>query len=137
ADPEALAVTASHDPQQAAHLFMAQARPYSQSIFDWPDLLAARLRKLAPLHLSEWASAHGLAPESVSRGFARAYGVTPHLYRAEARARSAIAAIRASERPLAVIAADLGFSDQAHMTRAVRGLSGRTPGQWRQKARHI
>ncbi|MGQ0589074.1 MAG: helix-turn-helix domain-containing protein [Sphingosinicella sp.] len=118
-DPEALAVIAARDPREAARLFAEQALPCSDRFSDWPDLLASGLRELAPLCLAEWASAHGLAPESVSRGFARAYGVTPHLYRAEARARRAIAAIRASERPLAAIASHLGFSDQAHMTRAV------------------
>lgn len=137
ADPEALAVIAVRDPQEAARQFAAQALPSSCRISDWPDLLAARLRELAPLSLAKWASAHALAPESVSRGFARAYGVTPHLYRAEARARHAIATIRFSKRSLAAIASDLSFSDQAHMTRAVRELSGRTPGQWRQEACRI
>ena len=32
---------------------------------------------------------------------------------------------------LAAIAQDLGFSDQPHMTRAVKWLTGRTPDVWR------
>ncbi len=34
---------------------------------------------------------------------------------------------------LASIAQDLGFADQAHMTRAVKWLTGRTPAAWRRE----
>ncbi|MDC0716159.1 helix-turn-helix domain-containing protein [Nannocystis bainbridge] len=35
------------------------------------------------------------------------------------------------DEPLATIAATAGFADQAHMTRDIRALTGRTPGEWR------
>lgn len=131
ADPDALAVLAARDPRAALLALAAGARPCPDAFADWPDLLARRLRSLHPFRLGEWAEAHGLAPATVSRGFRKAYGVTAHLYRAEARARRAVSRIRAGVEPLAGIAADLGFSDQPHMTRAVRAVSGRTPGEWR------
>lgn len=130
-DPERIARAAAHDPAGAVALLASEARPFGEALGDWPDLLARRLRQLAPFHLADWASANGIRPETVSRGFAKAYGVTPHLYRAEARGRRAIAAIRGGAESLAAVAAELGFSDQAHMTRIVRHISGRTPGQWR------
>lgn len=129
-DPEALAAAAENDLKEAAEIFAATARPCSRACADWPDMLACQLRELAPFRLAEWADLNGLAPESVSRGFAKAYGVTPHRYRAEARARMAIAAIRTGSRSLSAVAADLGFSDQAHMTRAIRSLAGKTPRQF-------
>lgn len=131
ADPERIARTAADDPVDAVAMLAAEARPTGEALGDWPDLLARRLRQLAPFHLADWASSNGIRPETVSRGFARAYAVTPHLYRAEARGRQAIAAIRSGAGSLAGIAAELGFSDQAHMTRIVRHLSGQTPGEWR------
>jgi transcriptional regulator GlxA family with amidase domain len=39
--------------------------------------------------------------------------------------------VRHSAVPLARIAAEAGFADQAHMTRALGALTGRCPGHWR------
>lgn len=131
ADPDRLRALAAVDGREALAVVAAAASPCTETVFDWPDLLARSLRELAPICLADWAEQNGLAPETVSRSFARAYGVTPHRYRAEARARRAIATLGSTRRSLATIAADLRFSDQAHMSRAVRALSGRTPGHIR------
>jgi len=134
-DSDRLVAAAERDVREAIADLASNACTFEQGLADWPDLLAFRLRNLEPFHLSDWARSHGLAPESVSRGFYRAYGVTPQLYRAEARTRRALEAICAGRQPLVSIAFSSGFSDQAHMTRAVRALTGRTPGQWRRGAR--
>lgn len=134
AEPTALAKLAERDSCEAQLMLAETAILCVPRLSDWMDLLAAQLRTLEPFSLANWAKAHDLAPETISRGFSRAYGISPHLYRAEARARRAIADVRNSARSLAAVAAKLGFSDQAHMTRAVRALSGRTPGQWRSRA---
>lgn len=130
-DVDSLAVAAERDVREALMLLACNSCSSDRELVDWPDLLALRLRNLEPFRLSVWARSHGLAPGTVSRGFARAYGVTPQLYRAEARTRRALAAICVGRAPLVEIALSHGFSDQAHMTRAVRTLTGRTPGQWR------
>lgn len=130
-DPDLLVRLAERNAAEAVEAFIQSARRLERAETDWPDLLATELRSLAPIQLSQWARRHGLAAETVSRGFARAYGVTPHLYRAEVRARMAVAAIQSREEPLAAIAVDLCFSDQAHMTRAVGSLTGKTPKQLR------
>jgi AraC-like DNA-binding protein len=98
---------------------------------DWPDFLAAALRNPSVLNLRQWARQHGIVPETVSRGFRRVFGVTAARYRVEARTRAALAAIRSTQTPLAALASDLGFADQAHMSRAVQALTAASPLTWR------
>jgi len=129
-DPDGLARLAERDPWQAAETVAAGCLE-AEGERDWPDLLAAALRSGSSFALGEWARRHGLAPATVSRGFRLAYGTTPARFRAEARARSAWHAVRATRRPLAAIACDSGFSDQPHMTRAITRMTGRSPQRWR------
>jgi AraC-like DNA-binding protein len=42
--------------------------------------------------------------------------------------------VRASAEPLSLIAQDCGFADQAHMSRAIRGLVRTTPAALRRLA---
>ncbi len=65
------------------------------------------------------------------KNFHRAFGVSPMQFRSELHARTAWLAVTDSYEPLSGIAADLGYSDQAHMTRAVKALTGAPPAQWR------
>lgn len=98
---------------------------------DWPDLLLADLAADPATHIGEWAEANGLARETVSRGFAAAYGIAPSSLRGELRARAAWLRItRGSERHCE-IAAETGFSDQAHMIRWIRRITGAPPSAWR------
>jgi AraC-like DNA-binding protein len=134
ADPDLLARVAERDPVEATALLMEGFRGTPPSREDWPDILAARLRREPHLSLGEWARSMALRAETVSRGFKAAYGVSPAAYRATARARAAYAAIQVAHASLAEVAANEGFADQAHMTRAVRQLTGRSPGYWRRLA---
>ena len=54
----------------------------------------------------------------MSRGFHEAFGVTPVLFRLEARTRRAWRALAGSERSLTAIAHEQGFADRAHMSRS-------------------
>jgi AraC-like DNA-binding protein len=76
----------------------------------------------------------GLAPETISRGFGRVFGTTAASFRAEARARRAFEQIVRTNAPLVDIAANSGFADQAHMTRAVRALTGAPANSWRSRS---
>ncbi len=100
---------------------------------DWPDRLAADLRGDRGLRIGDWAQAHGLARETMSRGFLRTFGVTPRSFAAELRAREAWIHAMFERRSLAHIAAELAFADQAHMTRAVGQLTGASPQAWRRR----
>lgn len=127
ADPDALVRLAERDKAAAARLLIDSLIPCPAEPGDWPDRLAG----LPEGRLGEWARAEGLAAATVSRGFRQVFGVSPSRYRAEARARAAWRGALSTRRPLADLALDLGFADQAHMTRAVVALTGAPPGWWR------
>jgi AraC-like DNA-binding protein len=122
---------AERDSIAAADLVVSSLMAPLASPGDWPDLLAAALRDNPALGLTDWAERMGLAVETVARGFKRAYGVSPKRYRADVRALQAWRLIPRSTLPLAQLALALGFTDQAHMTRDVAALTGRTPGALR------
>jgi AraC-like DNA-binding protein len=101
------------------------------SFQDWPDKLAIDLGAKPRLPIAQWARAHGLTREYAWRVFARTFGVAPSRFRLELNARAACLAITRSDASLSKTAADFGFSDQSHMTRAVKGLTGASPARWR------
>ncbi|MBJ7440735.1 MAG: helix-turn-helix domain-containing protein [Sphingopyxis sp.] len=133
ADPDHLVRLAERDARAASTFFAETFVAAPQAPLDWPDLLADDLRRDGAFSLTHWASRHDVRPETLSRGFRRAYGCTPKAYRAHVRARAALAAIRATTESLATIAHRLHFTDQAHMTRAVALLTGSTPQRLRQR----
>ena len=130
ADVDAIVRAYERDRVEAAELLREQFRPHPRRLQDWPDMLAAALSQ-PNTRLHEWADTHRLSPGSLSRGFKIAYGVTPKRYRFEQMASRAARRIRSSRASLSGIAAETGFADQAHMTRALVGLFGFTPGSLR------
>jgi AraC-like DNA-binding protein len=129
-DPDAIARAAERDAAAAARGLREQLAPIEPPLADWPDLLARDLLEDPQLRLDEWAERHGLTPATVSRGFGKVFETSPAAFRAEARAHRAWAQMAAGGLSLAGIAAGTGFADQAHMTRAIRALTGRPPGHW-------
>jgi AraC-like DNA-binding protein len=133
-----LARTAEKDVVEATHLLKRALRekclPSPGKKNDWPDLLLADLATSASMEIGVWAELNGLARETVSRGFAAAYGIAPSVLRAELRARSAWLRITRGPDPLCRIAVDTDFADQAHMTRWIRRITGAPPTAWRRNA---
>jgi AraC-like DNA-binding protein len=129
-DTDAVARLAEDDLAAAARAAVAGWRSAGGES-DWPDLLARDLAAGRRLCLAIWAAAHGLAPETLSRGFRKTYGTTPARFGAELRARRAWDRLRGSDRRLVDVALEEGFADQAHMTRAVHALTGAPPSRWR------
>jgi AraC-like DNA-binding protein len=134
-DVDELAKTTEKDPREAALLLKSALRrglpnPANKAN-DWPDLLAETLNLNASLEIGAWAEQHGLTPESVSRGFKKAYGVPPMVFRAELRARNAWLQITRTSQAFSVIAAQSGFADQSHMNRWINRISGASPSVWR------
>lgn len=130
ADPDALEHAWRSDLREAAGLLhpVGLGVPLAE---DWPDLLAIALRDEPTLVLGDWARAHGLAPATVSRGFMAVFGVSPSRYRAEQRTRLAWRRLMTGTAPMAELALDCGYADQAHMSRAIRASTGHSPGHWR------
>jgi len=132
-DVDGVVRLAARDVRAASEMARAQiaGRDPVASRSDWPDLLALDIRLGRVRRLAEWAEAHGLAVETVSRGFARVYGVVPARFRGEWRARGAWLKVIGSGDGLARIAAATGFADQSHMTRSIIELTGAPPSYWR------
>lgn len=133
-DFDAIVRTAERDAIEAAALLSTELRCKRPVHYDWPDMLADDLLSDPGCRLDEWARDRSLAPSSVSRGFRKVFGVTPAGFRLDARARRAFRMITASDLSFAAVAAATGFADQAHMGRAIRELTGATPGHWRRSS---
>lgn len=95
----------------------------------YDSLIAADLG--TPFRLSALADAARVTRFQVIRDFKRATGMTPGRYVRDRRVRRACELIGAGL-PLAAIAADSGFADQSHMTRAFKTVKGVTPAAYRQ-----
>ena len=79
------------------------------------------------------ARQHALSRRQLERDFRRWLGVAPGAYARLVRFQRAAGAV-ADGQPLAHAAADHGFADQAHMTRAFGETAGVTPRQVREAA---
>ncbi|MDD2868465.1 AraC family transcriptional regulator [Neomegalonema sp.] len=118
-----------------AALMASPAEPATQG-----GLTAAQLRRLRAhmaqnLHrrvpTAELAQLAGLSESWFAHAFKQATGETPLQWRIRLRVERAQEALRDPALSLAEAAALTGFADQAHLTRAFRAQTGRTPGAWR------
>ena len=126
-DPDRIIRTYERDTSEAAEMLRAHFTPHVWDGGDWPDLLAEEISRVEPMRLDRWAELHRLNPSSLSRGFRLAYGITPKRYRFEQMVSRAARRTRSTLDGLSTIAAETGFADQAHMTRAMAQLFGVTP----------
>lgn len=103
------------------------------------DRLTSRLRAGGGrrLSLAEMADAVGLSESWFSHAFKRTTGTTPQQWQLDRRIDMARHMLSHTDQSVASIAAHLGFSDQAHLTRAFRQVAGETPGAWRRLRRGI
>lgn len=91
------------------------------------ERIAAAVEEGSPLSLGDLAAGIGLHPSYLVRSVRRSTGLTPHalvIQRRVGRARDLL--LRGM--PAAQVAAEAGFSDQAHMIRLFRRHYGVTPG---------
>jgi AraC-like DNA-binding protein len=82
------------------------------------------------VHSTELESVTGLTRYDLCRQFRIAFGTSPHRYLLMRRLDLAREAIH-RERPLAEVALDAGFADQAHFTRVFKSAFGLTPARYR------
>ena len=114
---------------------MALGDPAIQQGDEPGDRLAERLRAhldahlFEPITLAEAAERVGSGTTPVARAFTDAFGIPPHRYLIGRRLDAARDRILRGQ-PLADVAAEVGFVDQAHLTRRFRQFLGTTPGRF-------
>lgn len=113
--------------------WLLRARPmesrvteFSQSVLDMPDTLAGA---------SELARRYGLSRSRFSHLFQQQTGVSLRSMTSFMRLRRAVVQLSSSDAGIARVAAEAGFSDQAHLTRMCRSKVGRTPAAIQQTIR--
>jgi AraC family transcriptional regulator len=83
------------------------------------------------IRLSQLARECGLSVSHFTRAFRRSFGVSPYRWLLERRIDYAKALLVTSDLPIANIALQSGFSDQAAFTRAFGRIVGNSPGRWK------
>jgi len=84
----------------------------------------------APPAVTDLAALAGVHASHVLRTFRQYHGCTVATYVRRRRLERARADIASSNLPLSMIALQVGFADQSHLTRAFREAYGETPGQY-------
>ena len=129
---------ARENPVQASAL-LATALPGAEALRPARDragdllaaAIAAEITANRGRRIGELAEELDLVRETATRSFSRSFGISPARFAAELRTRAAWLRITGSRSPLGQVAADAGFADQAHMTRAIRAFAAQTPARLR------
>jgi AraC-like DNA-binding protein len=82
-----------------------------------------------PVTIAAAADTLGVGPTHLARGFKTTFGIAPHAYVVTRRLEVARDRILAGQ-PLADVASEVGFFDQAHLTRRFKRFLGVTPGRF-------
>jgi AraC family transcriptional regulator len=96
-----------------------------------------RVHEYLNAHIAEDVQLHvlsglvNLSRSYFSRAFKTSTGLAPHQWLLHARIAKAKQLMLEGGRPLAQIAIDVGFADQAHFTRTFGRAVGESPGSWR------
>ena len=79
------------------------------------------------ISLGALSSIAGLSPNHFARAFQQSIGVPPHRYLLQRRVQHVEQMLRETQLPLSQIALAAGFSDQSHLARHFRRLTGMPP----------
>src|SRR5215467_5895373 len=80
ADPDKLAILVERDVSAAMIELQNDLVSFPPQELHWTERLAQALRCEKVPRLESWAESENLAPETISRGFHRAFGVTPKVF---------------------------------------------------------
>ena len=105
---------------------------FESGIPSWLETARDLLQPSAPMvRMRAIAGAVGVHPVHLSRSFRRRFGVTMTGYLRGRRLEAARRALLETSHGVARIAAEHGYSDQAHLTRAFKRATGLTPAAFR------
>jgi AraC-like DNA-binding protein len=82
------------------------------------------------LKLDDICAAAELSPSYLIRAFKERYGMTPHAYQTNRRIQHGREQLRRGN-PIADVALEVGFADQAHFQRTFKRFVAATPAQYR------
>lgn len=88
------------------------------------------------ISLEELAKIVYLSPFYLSRGFTEQTGATFTEYLKSVRVRKAQTLLMATNRPVAEVAASVGYADPNYFSRVFKAVTGKTPLQYRQGKQH-
>jgi AraC-like DNA-binding protein len=86
---------------------------------------------VSTLPVGDLAALVSLSPSYFTRAFRRSFGAAPHAYIIKMRLDRARSLMLTTTEKLSQIALACGLSDQAHLCRWFRQVTGTTPGAWR------
>jgi AraC family transcriptional regulator len=89
----------------------------------------------APVSLAELARIGGVHPAHLATTFRRCVGTSVGEYVRALRIEHARRALRTTDRSIADVALDCGFSDQSHLSRIFRKATGMAPARYRRPSR--
>ncbi|MDR7251098.1 AraC-like DNA-binding protein [Nocardioides sp. BE266] len=125
-----------HDPSSHAAAIAATERWFSSLLpVDEQGLLVNHLVAWLRDHpevtrVSDLADEAGLSERSLQRLVEQRLGLSPKWLVQRRRLHDAVEALKSGTTGLADMAADLGYTDQAHFTRDFRTVTGMTPGEF-------
>jgi len=111
-----------------ADFLRAWRRPDPDGEVSFAVEVAARLREVDLYRVESLADRAGLSVRALQRLFRKHVGATPKQLLRRVRLQEAALRIERGHEPgLAALAADLGYADQAHLTRDFKAVVGQTP----------
>ena len=111
--------------KREASRWLKQAQEYLHAYF------------MEPLSISAIASAVGVHPGHLMRGFRQEHGCTVGDYVRNLRVQTACRLIKQGKQSLPEIAISTGFSDQSHFCRTFKQITGTTPTDWQNRYAYV
>jgi AraC-like DNA-binding protein len=135
-DPGRLERMSRRDPYAAlAEADAVKERKPQDASSSWLDRLAETFLQTPNRPVAALARVTRCSPEHLSRAFRKRFGIAPAAFRREQRLRRALHLLADSDRNLCEVALECGFSDQPHMTRELKQMTGLTPQRLKQRLR--
>jgi AraC-like DNA-binding protein len=122
-----------------ALLFYISTHPDASTATAEDDTIRAAMGLLAAPHEGRWRSAHevaarvGMAYETFRKRFRRSVGLPPARYQMQKKIERACASLYQGPSSLKQLAADLGFFDEFHFSKAFRQVMGQPPSTYRRR----